>query len=36
LVQVVEMLRERAGEEGQTEMSDQLRHIKTMIQSRLN
>jgi hypothetical protein len=36
LVQVVEMLRERAGEEGQTEMSDQLRHIKTMIQGRLN
>jgi hypothetical protein len=36
LVQVVEMLRERAGEEGQPEMSDQLRHIKTMIQGRLN
>jgi hypothetical protein len=36
LVQVVDMLRERAGEEGQPEMSDKLRHIKTMIQGRLN
>jgi hypothetical protein len=36
LVQVVEMLRERAGEEGQPEMSDKLRRIKTMIQERLN
>ena len=36
LVQVVEMLRERASEEGQPEMSDKLRRIKTMIQERLN
>jgi hypothetical protein len=36
LVQVVEMLRERAGEEGQTELNGRLRQIKTLIQSRLN
>jgi hypothetical protein len=36
LVQVVDMLQERAGKEGQPEMGDRLRHIKAMIQGRLN
>ena len=36
LVQVVDMLRERAGEGGQPELDGRLSQIKTMIQTRLN
>ena len=36
LVQVVDMLRERANGEGQPELDGRLRQIKTMIQARLN